>query len=321
MDDRAVNVLENYELKVLRTWKGRGAILCETDQGLKILKEYTGSKEKIAMQNQILTYIREQGFEKVEQLVKNKEDEFVTTDIDRNVYILKDYFEGRECNIKEEAELLQAMQTLSRLHKAIGAKGNDFLAGLPVFSLEKEFYKHNKELKKVRNYIRQKGQKSEFELFLLKHYDRFYEQALEVEEAYKEIEWNTKGIYCHGDYQYHNILFYNKEAAVINFEKYIFDSRVRDIYLFMRKVLEKNAWSEDLGNKLLNAYEKETPLSKEEYKQLYFRFLYPEKFWKIANFYFNSGKAFISSRNGEKLEKLLKNQEDMQNFIASLKVM
>ena len=46
MNDRAVSVLEKYDIEVLRSWKGRGAILCETKTGVKILKEYKGSSEK-----------------------------------------------------------------------------------------------------------------------------------------------------------------------------------------------------------------------------------------------------------------------------------
>ena len=42
-----------------------------------------------------------------------------------------------------------------------------------------------------------------------------------------------------------------------------------------------------------------------DFLQLYYRFAYPEKFWKIANFYYNSGKAWIPGRNMEKLEKLV----------------
>ena len=38
MNDRAVALLEQYEIEVLRTRKGRGAILCDTQQGCLIFK-------------------------------------------------------------------------------------------------------------------------------------------------------------------------------------------------------------------------------------------------------------------------------------------
>ena len=42
MNDRAVSVLEQYDLEVERTWKGRGSIHFETKDGIYILKEYKG---------------------------------------------------------------------------------------------------------------------------------------------------------------------------------------------------------------------------------------------------------------------------------------
>lgn len=328
VDDRAVSILENYEFKVLRTWKGRGAILCETNQGIKIIKEYIGPKDKIALQNEFLCHIKKQGFKQVEQIVKNKEEELLTCDSEQTSYLVKDYFDGKECNVKEETECVLAMSKLAKMHQVSQMSDHELLCEAVPFSLEKEYEKHNKELKKVRNYVRQKSQKTDFEIHLMKYYDHFYDSALQVEEELKSISWEEfyknikkEGNLCHGDFQYHNILLSDKGAAVINFEKYVLDSRVRDVYLFMRKVLEKNNWSENLGNKLLESYEKEYPFTQEEKKQLYYRFLYPEKFWKIVNFYFNSGKSFISIRNMEKLEKVLKSQEDMQKFIFSLKSM
>ena len=54
MNDRAVALLEQYEIEVLRTRKGRGAILCDTQQGCLILKEYTGREEQLRLQEQEL---------------------------------------------------------------------------------------------------------------------------------------------------------------------------------------------------------------------------------------------------------------------------
>ena len=89
----------------------------------------------------------------------------------------------------------------------------------------------------------------------------------------------------------------------------------------MRKVLEKNDWNIDLGIRLLESYQKVQTITEEEMMQLYYRFDYPEKFWKIVNYYYNSGKSFISCRNMEKLDKLLKNQEVQLKFMNRLKNM
>ena len=74
MKPKAVNVLERYDLEVLRTWKVRGAVLCDTDKGLFILKEFSGSMEKVLLQDAFLTFLKQQGFLQAEELYRNKGD-------------------------------------------------------------------------------------------------------------------------------------------------------------------------------------------------------------------------------------------------------
>lgn len=106
---------------------------------------------------------------------------------------------------------------------------------------------------------------------------------------------------------------------LVNFEKCVIDSPVRDLYLFMRKLLEKGNWSESIGFDLVNSYDKVRPMEKEEFLQLYYRLAYPEKFWKIVNFYYNSGKAWIPGKNLEKLKRVTEQEKDKQAFLEKFK--
>ena len=328
VNDRAVSLFDNYEIEVKRTWKGRGAILCESDKGLLILKEYHGPMNKIYFQDTLLKHIKESGFLLVESILKTKEDELIVYDQDRIPYIVKSYFEGKECNNREVEECRDAVRVLAKLHNCTDLSDWEELVSQPVFRIEKEYEKHNKELKKVRRFLREKSQKTAFEIYLMEHYDYFFDIALQVtgEMHYYIYDGKTKkqdgfpefSIVCHGDYQYHNIIQTTEGMALINFEKCVRDNPVRDLYLFMRKLLEKNNWSLTLGDTLLCAYNEEKTLSENDYMQLYYRFAYPEKFWKIVNFYYNSGKAWIPGRNMEKLEKLLAQEKLKQEFLETI---
>lgn len=321
MNDRAVSLLENYNIEVLRTWKGRGAILCDSNKGILIFKEYTGPREKILFQDALLNFVTEQGFLNVEQIIKNKDGELLVADQDGTYYILKTYFEGRECNVRDMEECKMAVRTLACLHKASDLTGMEMLEGRIPFQIDKEYGKHNKELKKVRKYLKEKSQKTDFEIYLMKSYDYFFNLALQVTEELhyytKEIKEESTGIVCHGDFQYHNILLCKEGLNLINFEKCIIDSPVRDLYLFMRKLLEKSNWSQAVGEDLLTSYMEERKMNKADYIQLYYRLCYPEKFWKIVNFYYNSGKAWIPGKNMEKLEKLIGQERDKQIFLET----
>ena len=320
MNDRSISLLENYDIEVLRTWKGRGAILCETKQGVLILKEYAGHREKAAFQNALLTMVKERGFENVESILKNKEQELLTQDQDGTLYILKTYFEGRECNVKDMEECRQAVRVLAQFHN-VSYADNSLLSGVgePRYAYM-EFEKHNKELRRVRKYLKDRGQKTDFEICLIKNYDYFFNLALQLAEELRFYQKEEeKRFICHGDYQYHNIIVAGNQMNLINFEKCVSESPVRDLYLFMRKLLEKSGWIESIGFELVDSYEKVRPIEKEEYRQLYYRLAYPEKFWKIVNFYYNSGKAWIPGKNLEKLNKVTEQEKDKQKFLEKFK--
>ncbi|MBP3475688.1 MAG: CotS family spore coat protein [Lachnospiraceae bacterium] len=322
MNDRAVSLLDQYEIEVNRTWKGRGAILCESDQGLLILKEYAGPVEKVKFQDYLLKHINESGAVRVESILRTKEGEMIVYDQDRVAYIVKTYCDGRECNHRDLQECGQAVRTLANLHKASDLSDCELLEEQPVFRIENEYEKHNRELKKVRRFLREKSQKTDFEIYLMRHYDYFLDIALQITEELRyyalEEESYEFPIVCHGDYQYHNIIQTQAGSVLINFEKCVRDYPVRDLYLFLRKLLEKNNWSQTLGDLLLESYNREKPLTDRDYKQLYYRFSYPEKFWKIVNFYYNTGKAWIPERNMEKIEKLFAQEREKQLFLESI---
>ncbi len=325
MNDRVVGLLDQYEIEVLRTRKGRGAILCDSNLGTLIFKEYQGPKDKLETQELLLKNINETGNVTVEQLLRTKEGALWVQGQDGVSYILKTYFEGKECNILDLQECLAGVKTLALLHKEMNLGALDSFTNYPVFSLGKEYEKHNKELKRVRKFLREKSQKNPFEIYLTGEYDYFLQQAFEVTkelEAFllpdEENYMRKAGSFCHGDYQYHNIIQVSGEQTVINFEKFIMDDQIRDLYLYMRKLLEKSNWSKELGKRILNAYNEVTEIPARSFVSLYYRLAYPEKFWKIVNFYYNSHKSWIPGKNMEKIQKVVEQEQAKQDFLTTL---
>ena len=70
--------------------------------------------------------------------------------------------------------------------------------------------------------------------------------------------------------------------------------------------------------RVLAAYEEIRELSVHEMKILHTLLLYPEKFWKITNYYYNSRKSLIPQKNIEKLDALLQQQRQKQEFLRRL---
>lgn len=320
MVDQALSTLEQYDLEVRGVRKGRGSWIVNCREGDFVLKEYKGSEEKVQLQKALTDKIMKETGVLVQEIIPDKEGNLLTKDPEERTYTMQTFMEGRECNVKESRECEAAVQTMARMHKGMFLAECDEIAGIAPYSLKKEFSKRNTELRRIRRYLKEKRQKNEFERFLNKSLPVFFEKALEVEESWEYYEkiCNAKGEglpFCHGDYQHHNVWMDYNEIMILQFEKYLPDLPCRDLYLFLRKLLEKNNWDSTIGKDMLRIYEKERPIPYIEQISMIYRFAYPEKFWKIANYYFNSKKSFIPEKSMEKLEKLLEQEAAKEAFI------
>lgn len=328
MQDYEHNILEQYGIDIRSTRKIRGAVLCDTGKDLYLLKEVSVPLERIQSLAQFYLFLEKQGWCKVDKIMPNNEGEYITKEENGNQYILKKWFKGRECDVKKTGELLEAAGVLAKLHLLMRRE----IPGGVVDGtrIDDEYIRHNRELKKVRCFIRKVSPKSEFELEFLKNYDEMFswaENAQKMLESsnYEKLRKSNKDNYClvHGEYNYHNILMndteYNGELiAVTNFDKFKQDIQVEDFYYFLRKVMEKSGWKERLGDNIINAYSAVKPLTQDEVDYIKFRLVYPEKFWKIANAYYRSNKAWISSKNIEKLNVAIRQTKEKERFLKNV---
>lgn len=324
MYNRIEQVLEQYPFVVNQTYKGREALICDTNQGLKIIKEYKGSEVRADFLYKILLFIRENGQKHVDCIVKTKEERSIAVDVDETTYMVRDWQEGRECDAKNREDILKTVGKLASLHNSFRLYEEeipDFLKTNPE-DLLTEYEKHSRELKKVKNYINSKKKKNDFEIEFMKNCDFFLGQAnqviaLQKEELMREQKTGTGNLYgiCHGDFNQHNMIFTKEGPVILNYEKALYGVQAGDFSNFMRKILEKHNWNLGLGMDMLQTYNKVRLLGEDEMKQLYIRLAYPEKFWKISNHYYNTSKAWVCGRNLEKLTKIVEQNGAKERFL------
>ena len=94
--------------------------------------------------------------------------------------------------------------------------------------------------------------------------------------------------------------------------------QLKDLYTFMRKILEKNNWDIKIGYGMFAEYDRIIRLNSEKMELLYIFFAFPEKYWKLMNGYYNARKSFFPVKNLEKLEKLIEMNSARKNFIATI---
>ena len=229
--------------------------------------------------------------------------------------------------MRNRDEILAAVKRLGGLHNLTRCYDKEIPSFLKTDkqALLTEYQRHNRELNKVKNYIRKKHRKNDFEMLFMRVYMNYRQQAEEVtkqlacqlESMDENLEKQMWGL-CHGDYNQHNILVCQKEWVMVNFEQMTYDVQIRDLANFMRKILEKNNWNTGLGIEMVTAYDSIRKLLPEEMEQLYLRLAYPHKYWKLANHYYNSRKSWVSGRDIEKLEKIMAQEEQRKQFLRML---
>ncbi len=321
------SVLEQYDIVADSTRKTRGAILCDTDKGLLILKEVAVSSAKLPALFELYEYLASQGYVKADYPIKNREGEYVSFSQTGDKYLLRQWSYGRECNVHNTAELLKAAGNLAKLHILMRKEMENHVPA--VMHLKEEYMRHNRELKKVRKFIRGVSPKGEFEFVFLKYFDKMYylaDTALNMmeESDYDELyqESVRESHIMHGEYNYHNILITQasapSEMMTVNFDRMKKGVQTEDLYYFLRKVMEKHGWRERLGDSIMNAYSAIKPLNKKEIEYLKLRLTYPEKFWKIADSYYRSNKAWISVKNIEKMNMAVRQAEEKERFLNNV---
>lgn len=322
VNEKDLAVLEQYDVVVRETYRGRGFYVCVTDQGKLVLQEYKGSEKRAALQQRLLGHLQEQGYPNVDIPVSNREGLVVTTDKEGHKYLLKCWRDGRECDVSRQEDLRAAAGNLGRLH---GICRMPTPEGPCADDYRELVRRHNAELRKARSFVRSKKNKNEFELYFLKYFEKFHEKGTSVYQALLESDYEAlrqesarEGQYNHGNYSQHNVLFSGKEIGTVQFEHFEQDTAVSDLAYFIRKIMEKYDWEERVGHLLLEEYNRYRPLSGRELDILKLKLAYPEKFWKLTNRYLNVSKAWISGRNASKLVKLAAQETQKEFFIKKL---
>ena len=328
MQEYESSVLEQYDMDVRSTRKIRGAVLCDTDQGFYLVKELTVSSERLGAISELYEYLGTQEWCSVDQLIKNREGNYISALENGDKYIVKRWFSGRECDIRKSGEILDAAGMLAKFHLIMRRKMEHPVS--EAESIAEEYKKHNRELKKVRSYIRKSSPKTEFEMEFLKSFDEMFQWAQSAgdmldESDYRQLYQSSReeNSLTHGDYNYHNIIMdtgdrKNTLLAVTNFDKFRQDIQVEDFYYFLRKVMEKNGWKERLGDSMINAYSAVKPLTGQEIEYLKIRLVYPEKFWKTANAYYHSNKAWMPAKSIEKLGIAIRQTKEKERFLKNV---
>lgn len=362
MYDRDTAMLEKYDLTVKNIRKVRGGWFCIAQEGLFLWKESSSKEERINLEDKICRKTEEMGLShiwncaggsdnlRMDRFVRNQEGMLLTEDGYGRKFVLKQWTEGRECEVRNTEDLFNGARAAACLHQILRAvkpelekvkklenpnplpkpeppeeKQGMEMKSAPDRSVlavrepyEELWNRRKKEISRVQGFVRRRRNKNTFEQMIMKETPYYAAQAQEALELLAGIGKTEELQICHGDFHYHNLIYGRQENWICQTSRFHLGNQISDFYLFLRKCMEKQGWNRQLAGDLLNQYRRCCPVSRENMQLLYCLFLFPEKYWKQLNFYVQSNKAWMPEKNVVKLKSLVGQEQKRKEFLESL---
>jgi len=243
------------------------------------------------------------------------------------IFVAIDWITGRDCEFKKQEDVKTAAQTLANFHKGIegylpstGIKLRNELGLLPH-----TLKKRSEELLRLKK-VAQKS-RNRFDFLFIDNVDFFIERSfasLEImySPAYSMIvqKAKEKREYCHRDYSFHNLAFDKNENLYLqNFDFFSSEVKIYDVASFLRKIMSEYNWNVDVALQVVNWYDTISKIDQDEIAVLAALMEFPQKFWRIANRYYNSRRTRPENGFYNKLLDVVQEKEIFRDFILKFK--
>jgi CotS family spore coat protein len=314
-------IIESFGLEVRNLLPYKDSFMVVTPKGRKVLRKASFSPERIRFVNSAKEHLFDNGFTNIDRYIPTLDNEPFFT-FDNGLYTLTDYIEGRESSFDNDADVQKASLLLAQLHKASrgytakeGIKIQDDLGKLPVY-----FLKRLEDIKKLKKQA--KRGKSKFDHLFLEYADYFCNTG---ENAINELQSSNyarlaartmkEGLFCHHDYTHHNIIVSENRMSVINFDYCCMELKVYDIANLIRRKMRKCNWDIRKAEMIINAYCAGEPLDSDDMVVMKLILLFPQKFWRVVNRYYNSRRSWSERSFVTKLQEVISEAEPHRSFI------
>ncbi len=305
-------------------FKEAAKIQCE--QGVKCIKKANYGIERLMFIYEVKEYLVKNGFSFVDRFLKTPEGNPYTI-YNNEIFVLTDWIDGRECDFDSITDVKTAVEILAKFHHhalgfiaSDGTKIRSELGRLPI-----TLRKRSEELLKLKK-IAKKG-KDRFDYLYMENVDFFIEKSLNSLKAidspvYERLiqKAQKNGELCHRDYSYHNLIF-SKESRIhiVNFDYCCHEIKVYDIVSFLRKIMSECNWNVEVAMSVINWYDTINKLDQDEIDIIVGLMEYPQKFWRIANRYYNSRRTRPERGFYNKLSDVVSEKEFFIDFLDKFK--
>lgn len=311
----------SFGIRILGIKPYRAGYILETNAGRKYIKACQYTKERVQFIHAAKTYLVDHHFTHIDPycLTVSKQPFLETED---GVYTMVNLIEGRECEFDDDRDVIKATEALALMHKASHGFFPKDMGFIPS-SLGKLPGCFKKRLEDIRR-LRRKAEKERngFDYLFIEHFDDFYSVGIKSLEILYSSKYNKlveatrrEGMICHHDYSYQNILIRGEKTSIINFDYCNLELKIYDIVNILRRRMRKCNWDIDKAKLILDVYRQIEPLERDELRVMKSMLLFPQKFWRVINRYYNSKRCWAQKNFTIMLEEVISEKDAHTQFM------
>ena len=315
-----------YDLNIKKYQYIRSSYFLDTNKGKFTLRKVDLSKEQLGFCYEVDTHLSQCHFDILNNIyiTKKKTPYAVVGD---ECYVMQAYKPCEETDFRDYNDLREMVLALAKFHKvAVGIESKIREPEKVKMKNIYEYYKKRQsENHKLKKHIGTLKQKSNFELMFLEDCDQYREleqmalDGINSDLACRLIQkvWETKSV-AHKDFTYHTVnKTDSKEYIISKIDICNYDIQVLDLAQIMSKIMQKNDWDKKILYNLIQEYNKERILSKDEMSLFKFMMIYPEKYNSICLKYMGSKRRWNYSMFEQKWMNML-SYKDKQLDVAKM---
>jgi spore coat protein I len=169
--------------------------------------------------------------------------------------------------------------------------------------------------------------KSNFDYIYLEYCNYFYEMGKDaldyiLSPIYDKLVNETKNCksICHNDLTHNNIIFNDSGEFLINFDFCSYDLKVYDLANFIRRRMRKCNWDICEAKIITDEYRRVNELTAEDFYVMKIMLQFPQKFWRVANKYYNSSRSWAQRVLIDKLDDVINEIECHKKFLKDYEI-
>lgn len=307
-----IKLFEKMNLNIKQIIPVRSVFRIATDKGFYCLKKLRFSEQEMNFIVEAIEHLKRKGFDNVLEIVpQNNDNAFIEFEGDK--YFITQWIDGRECDYSNPMDVKSATEALADLHNfskgfepSCCPSNRNYLG-----KWNDSFKKKIKEMKKIKQIVLSKHEKSSFDNIYLDNVDVCIsdaENALSMLEKtkYKELVEKAKVQkgFIHHDYAHHNIIqTFKSETYIVDFDFCVLDIRIHDLGSLIIRNMKKSNWDIDKAMEIIEAYNNKSNIDHSELEVLMAFFLFPQDFWMISRQYYIEKKPWEEQDYIEKMNK------------------